>query len=189
MHAMSSEVDQGPDGLRAVVREQVVGYAAVDAAESQTVDRFIELFDALEFPFDEHADPVHVTGSAFVVGRRGTVLLRHRRLGRWLQPGGHVDPGESPWEAAVREAREETGLAVGPIDVGADGRPRLAHVDVHPGGRGHTHLDLRYLVGGDDRDPDPPPLESQEIGWFDRAEAADLAGDDRLSAVLARLSW
>ena len=63
-------------------------------------------------PFDEHADPVHVTGSAFIVGPRGIVLLRHRRLGIWVQPGGHVDAGETPWDGARREAVEETGLPV-----------------------------------------------------------------------------
>lgn len=180
--------NHGTDDLRAAVRTQV-STVGDDLVEPDMVARFLELFDELESPFDQYADPIHVTGSAFVVGRRGVVLHRHRRLGRWLQPGGHLDPGESPWEAAVREAREETGLSVRPIDVGPDGRPRLAHVDVHSGGRGHTHLDLRYLVGGDDRDPVPPPEESQEIGWFDQAEAAQVADDDRLSAALARLTW
>src|ERR1700749_881114 len=103
-------------------------------------------------PIDAAAAPVHVTGSAFVVGRRGIVLLRHRRLGIWVQPGGHVDPGETPWDGARREAIEETGLAVRPL--GAE--PELAHVDVHAGGRGHTHLDLRYLFTADDADPSPP---------------------------------
>ena len=66
----------------------------------------------LAAPFDQDADPVHVTGSAIVVGPRGVVLLKHKRLGLWLQPGGHIDAGETPWDAALREAREETGLDV-----------------------------------------------------------------------------
>ena len=63
-------------------------------------------------PCDEHAGPTHVTASGIVVGRRGTVLHRHKRLGIWMQPGGHIDPGETPGEAARREATEELGLAV-----------------------------------------------------------------------------
>ena len=95
------------------------------------------------------ADPTHITGSALIVGPRGIVLLRHRRLGIWVQPGGHVDPGETPWDAARREAIEETGLPVRFLGT----QPELAHVDVHPGGRGHTHLDLRYLFDGRRRRP------------------------------------
>ena len=169
-----------PDALRERVRQSVAEREPIDAAERACIAEFLDRFDALPRPFDEHADPVHVTGSAIVVGRRGVVLLRHKRLGLWLQPGGHVERGESPWDAALREAAEETGLAVS----FAGGAPLLVHVDVHPGGRGHTHLDLRYLVDGGDADPSPPHHESQEIGWFDRAAAIERAGDDRLRAAL-----
>ena len=47
---------------------------------------------------------------------RGILLLVHRRLGIWLQPGGHVDPGETPWEAARRETVEETGTVGATFD-------------------------------------------------------------------------
>ena len=53
--------------------------------------------------------------------------------------------------------------------------PELAHVDVHPGPRGHTHLDLRYLLDGGDADPAPPPEESQEVAWFDWPAALAIA--------------
>ena len=52
----------------------------------------------------------------------------------------------------------------GPL--GPDDVPALVHVDVHAWGRGHTHLDLRYLIDGGTADPDPPDGESQQIGWF-----------------------
>jgi 8-oxo-dGTP pyrophosphatase MutT (NUDIX family) len=165
------------------VRQAVQQRAPIDDAERACIEEFLERYDALAAPFDQETDPVHVTGSAIVVGPRGVVLLKHKRLGLWLQPGGHVDPGESPWEAALREAREETGLEVA-FDGGS---PRLVHVDVHPGGRGHTHLDLRYLVDGGDADPTPPEGESQEIGWYDWDAAVERASDDRLKACLRSL--
>ncbi len=157
-----------------------------DNSEHGSITTFLRTFDELADPFDQEADPIHVTGSAFVVGERGVVLHRHKRLDMWLQPGGHLDPGETPWDAARREAIEETGLDVDFAEL-VDGLPRLAHVDVHPGGRGHTHLDLRFVLTGDDRDPSPPEGESQEIGWFDWAEAIELAGDPRLAAALRML--
>lgn len=124
---------------------------------------------------------MHVTASAIVTGPRGVVLHRHKRLGLWLQPGGHVDRGEGPADAAVREAREETGLiARHPAD-GA----RLVHVDVHEGGRGHTHLDLRYLLYADDADPAPPPEESQAVRWFPWEEAIAVADPGLVGALQA----
>ncbi len=130
-------------------------------------------------PFDEHASPEHLTGSAFVISPRGVVLHRHKRLNLWLQPGGHIDPGESASQAAQREALEETGLS-GELD------ERLFHVDVHPGPRGHTHYDLRYLIVTDGRDPEPGPNESPDAAWFD-LESALAVAEPSLHVVLRRL--
>ncbi len=100
-------------------------------------------------PFARTTLPTHVTASAVVFDERdGTVLLHlHRRLGRWLQPGGHIEPGERPEDAAVRETIEETGVAVRHPDSG----PVVAHLDEHPGPDAHVHLDLRYLLLADRR--------------------------------------
>ncbi len=169
------------------LRADVAGRNPLDNREREAIDQFLNALDVLEHPLDQEADPIHVTGSAIVVGPRGVLLLKHKRLGIWLQPGGHIDPGETPWEAALREAQEETGLAVsfaGPLD--DDGVPELIHVDVHAGGRGHTHLDTRYLLDGGDADPAPPEDESQEIGWFSWNEAIDMA-DEGVKAILKHL--
>lgn len=174
--------------MRASVRRSVAERIPIDEAERVNIATFLAHYDVLADPMDRELDAIHVTGSAIVTGPRGVVLLRHKRLGLWLQPGGHIDPGESPWEAALREAEEETGLAVRLATPGDDGVPPLVHVDVHPGGRGHTHLDLRYLVDGGDADPDPPAGESQEIGWFAWSDAVERASDERLKALLGTLA-
>lgn len=174
--------------MRQYVRRTVADREPIDDAERGSITTFLTRYDALVDPMDQELDPIHVTGSAIVIGQRGVVLLRHKRLGLWLQPGGHIDPGETPWAAALREAEEETGLDVRFATVGPDGVPPLVHVDVHPGGRGHTHLDLRYLVDGGADDPEPPAGESQEIGWFAWHDAVERASDDRLTALLRHLS-
>ncbi len=168
------------------IRADVAARRPVDDREAIAVERFLVAFDALAAPLDQESDPVHVTGSGVVVGPRGVVLLEHKRLGIWLQPGGHIDPGETPWDAALRESREETGLEVsfaGPFD--DTGVPELIHVDVHAGGRGHTHLDLRYLIDGGDADPDPPEGESQQIDWFEWRAAIDRADPGLRGLLLA----
>lgn len=156
--------------LRSAVRAAVAAYEPRDDRAVAARTRFLVELDRLPRPFDEHADPVHVTGSAIVVGPRGVVLHRHKRMGIWLQPGGHVDDGEAPWDAARRETTEETGLVAEHPAGGA----RLVHVDVHETPRGHTHLDLRYLLLADG-EPSPPAGESQAVRWFPWDEALAVA--------------
>jgi 8-oxo-dGTP pyrophosphatase MutT (NUDIX family) len=140
----------------------------------------------LSAPLDEHADPTHVTGSAIVVSSDGRVLLhRHKRLGRWLQPGGHIDSGETPWQAAVRETVEETGLVSHHPDAG----PFLLHVDVHEGPRGHVHLDLRYLLHGDaELALRPARGESPDVAWWQREDAARISDASTVAALSALLT-
>lgn len=169
------------------LRADVASRTPLDEREAASIAAFLAGLDSLADPLDQESDPTHVTGSAIVVGPRGVLLLKHKRLGLWLQPGGHIDPGETPWEAALRETQEETGLDVafaGPLD--EDGVPELIHVDVHAGGRGHTHLDTRYLIDGGSSDPAPPEDESQEIDWFEWDIAIEMA-DPGVRSILQHL--
>jgi 8-oxo-dGTP pyrophosphatase MutT (NUDIX family) len=172
-----------PLSLPQLIRYQVRARTPVDERERHSITAFTVAFDELTAPFDEHADPVHVTASAIVVGERGVVLHLHKRLGMWLQPGGHIEAGETPWAAALREASEETGLPVAWPDGAV--QPPLVHVDVHAGPRGHTHLDLRYLVHAEPVDPAPGPDESQQVAWFTWDEAIALADAGLRGALVA----
>jgi 8-oxo-dGTP pyrophosphatase MutT (NUDIX family) len=172
------------DARRAELRALVEGHVPASPREMRARELILVELGRLPEPCDEHAGPTHVTASAIVVGRRGTVLHRHKRLGIWMQPGGHIDEGETPDTAARREAMEELGLVVEhPV-----GGPQLVHVDVHPAALGHTHLDLRYLLLAADADPDPPPGESPEARWYAWDEAqgmADVALADALPVARA----
>lgn len=168
--------------LAARVRAQVAGFVPQTPRERESQRRFLAELDRLPHPFREDADPVHVTGSAIIVGPRGTVLHLHKRLQRWMQTGGHLEAGEAPWDAALRESHEETGL---PVAHAAD-PPELVHLDVHPAARGHTHLDLRYRVRSPDLEPSPPDGESPQVRWFTWDEALAVA-DDALVDALRRL--
>jgi 8-oxo-dGTP pyrophosphatase MutT (NUDIX family) len=168
------------------LRILVERHAPASPRELAARDRFLAELGRLSAPCDEHAGPTHVTASGIVVGRRGTVLHRHKRLGIWMQPGGHIDAGETPAEAALREATEELGLAV---EHPARG-PLLIHLDVHQAAHGHTHLDLRYLLLGADADPLPPPDESPDARWCSWEEALAMADAALIDALpLARSAY
>jgi 8-oxo-dGTP pyrophosphatase MutT (NUDIX family) len=174
------------DASRADLRALVEGHEPSSPRESAAKVRFLAELNRLDEPCDEHADPTHVTASGIVVGPRGTVLHLHKRLGIWMQPGGHIDAGEAPATAARREATEELGLAVKHPESG----PQLIHIDVHEAALGHTHLDLRYLLIGRDDDPHPPPDESPDARWYSWDEAIAMADAALVDALpLARSSY
>jgi ADP-ribose pyrophosphatase YjhB (NUDIX family) len=102
-----------------------------------------------------HTSPVPITrdftATTFVVHEGRTLLLLHRKLGKWFPPGGHIDPPELPDQAAVREVREESGLEVELLTHGST----LGDVRVLPQpycillediGPGHQHIDLIYFA-------------------------------------------
>src|SRR5215510_6536228 len=94
--------------------------------------------------------PGHITSSALVLSAdgRSVLLIWHGKLQRWLQPGGHVESDPDPFQAALRETVEETGIAASSLRV--IGR-NLLDIDIHaiPATSkepGHDHFDLRVLL-------------------------------------------
>ena len=157
---------------------QIGDIAAVDEREERSISATLDRLTWPGDPFDEFANDHHVTASAFVLSSRGVILHLHRRLHIWVQPGGHVDAGEDPEDAAVRETLEETGLAVQHTEP-----PTLFHVDVHPGPRGHTHYDLRYVLLSEPLDPVPAPGESPDVHWFDFEHALERCETPMVAAL------
>jgi 8-oxo-dGTP pyrophosphatase MutT (NUDIX family) len=160
-----------------------------DEAEARNVAAVVNLLTTSADPFSRaHFDPGHITASCYVVDPDGRLLLHHhRRLGRWLQMGGHVEPDESIAEAALREGREESGLA----DLTIDGR--ILDVDVHaiPASNGdplHHHFDVRYIA----RTAAPYSIsmrddESNDLAWMSLERAEALMNAPESSRVIRKL--
>jgi len=135
--------------------------------------------------------PLHFTASALVVHPdSGRVLLRwHQRMRMWLQAGGHADPGErDPLAIALREAREETGLA--DLAPWPDGTIRHAVVCQVPAGKGepaHEHADLRYVMATGSPDAARPENPDAPLRWLTVPEARDLVGANNLRHTLVRV--
>ena len=142
---------------------------------------------------------IDFTASVLIV-RDGAVLLHmHKKLGRWLQPGGHIELQEDPNEAALREAQEETGLLVelvNPLPKAAvrGGLILPRFLNRHHFNETHEHIDLVYLarpvsgeVRAEEEDAEPPrwftreELERIDLGILEDVRAYALAAIDELS--------
>jgi len=113
-----------------------------------------------------HYEPGHITASGFIVNKDATkmLLVQHTKLNLWLQPGGHLDEGETAYVACLREVAEETLLK----DIVSDGV--LFDIDIHliPTNKGlppHFHFDIRYLFYVDEALPVEISEESLAIQW------------------------
>lgn len=167
------------------LRLAVTKHRPADATEAEHQNRILSLLRTSDAPFDRTSyDPGHITASAFLLSTTGKLLLLwHKKLARWLQPGGHLERWDrTPEEAALREAREETGLVL--IETRG-----LFDVDVHPipprgTEPGHDHFDLRYLIIVEGL-PDLADAET-EARWFDPGELDDVKMDAGLTRMVVK---
>ncbi|MEQ8858724.1 MAG: NUDIX hydrolase [Pseudomonadales bacterium] len=163
-------------------------YAPRHPEEADTVGRFIDFVERNPRCFERELTEGHVTGSAWLVDGRGerVLLTHHRKLGRWLQLGGHSDGEPRPLKVAMQEAREESGLALRPLS--AD----VFDLDIHeiPARRRdptHLHYDVRFalqVVGGEAfRVSD----ESLDLAWVAIDSLADYT--DEISMLRMARKW
>jgi len=160
-----------PEARRELVAS-LAAHAPTDEKEAQDLARIRGFVASHDDPWDRRIPAGHLTASALVLSADGgrVLLLHHRKLERWLQPGGHADPGEGRGEGvALREALEETGIEGLALHPAA---PRPLDVDVHdiparPGEPAHQHLDLRYLAVAPSRVTLTPALaELRDLRFF-----------------------
>lgn len=147
------------------------------AAERALADRFREFAAA-------HADcllrscvPGHITASAWILRHDGAAALmtHHRKLGRWLQLGGHVDGEPYAERAALREAQEESGMGRFAFLTGPDRELCPLDLDVHPiPARGaeprHDHWDVRFLLRAARGQELVLSEESNDLRWVPLAQ-------------------
>ncbi|HEX3467350.1 MAG TPA: NUDIX hydrolase [Candidatus Elarobacter sp.] len=170
-----------------VLLEELRTYVPADAREAEMRDRFAAFLTAHGDAFERACIPGHVTASAWIVdpARTRALLTHHRKLGKWLQLGGHVDGDRDVRRSALREAREESGLRS--LRFAGDA---IYDVDVHRiPARGtdpeHDHFDVRFAF---EADPDEPLVvsdESHELAWIS-IDALDRYGADESVLRLAR---
>ncbi|MFM7737640.1 MAG: NUDIX hydrolase [Alphaproteobacteria bacterium] len=162
-------------------------------AEAAVVARTSELVRARPDCFDRGCLPGHLTGSAWIVSAdfRDVLLTHHRKLGRWLQLGGHADGDPDLLRVALREAREESGLDRFEPWAGAAGIVQLLDLDIHPipahgGEPGHDHHDLRFLLVAAPGQELRISEESNDLRWVRREDLRALADEESILRMASK---
>jgi 8-oxo-dGTP pyrophosphatase MutT (NUDIX family) len=174
------------------VREQLKGYGPANSTEAAFVDRMLELCRAEQACERSNFVPGHFTASAFVLSpdRRDLVLIYHKKLGIWVQPGGHVEPSDEELiGAARREVLEEVGL--GELEPIANGASVLFDVDIHaiPARKAdpaHEHFDVRFAFVAKTR----TLVHSDEVAdlrWVPLADVASMGTDESVLRAVGKL--
>ena len=188
----------GQRGLHADARAVLASWVAPNEAQEALRGSFIEFLDAQPDGMLRHCQPDHLTGSALIVRdgaaeRPEVLLVHHAKAGKWLQTGGHCEPtDETLSQAALREAREESGvdgLTVDPVPLQLS-RHHVPFCGPPPAG-GH-HLDVQYLVhapadanvhvGGDEDETRWFPLDAASV-----PEPTDQDVRNLIAAAMRRL--
>jgi 8-oxo-dGTP pyrophosphatase MutT (NUDIX family) len=151
-------------------------------------DRMLALIDSTPDCFSRTSFPAHFTGSALVVNADGSKVLlhHHRKLGRWLQFGGHCDGDGDILRVARREALEESGInglivaSQRPFDLD------IHEIPAHGADPSHLHYDVRFmLIAPEDAAP-VRSEESHELRWFAPGELTTLPLDESLRRMIRK---
>lgn len=168
------------------IYEKILQYHAKSAAEVALKEQFLQFIGAFNLRAFERSNLTgHLTGSAWVIDptEKKVLLLYHRKLDKWLQPGGHADGIVDMLTVATKELTEETGLAVRAhsdeiFDLDVHAIPW--HKETPP----HLHFDVRYLFLASINQELKISEESSDLRWFALEQLEALAVD----ASVARMS-
>lgn len=178
--------------------EMLARYRALFPSEAGVVDRICALLESRPNCFDRTCRPGHITAAAWILSNdRGRVLLtHHRKLDRWLQLGGHADGQWQVEEAALREARQESGIAkfrflpidgvIMPFDIDIHEIPARYDAAGHLVEDTHEHHDLRFLFIADSEEPVQVSEESHDVRWCTPAEVRELTDEESILRMLRK---
>lgn len=175
-------------GPAARLLRELKDYRPRHPGEEETVDRIAAFVSTHADAFSRSCLEGHVTGSAFVVdaGLERSLFVHHAKLGRWLQPGGHCEAFETAYEAAAREALEETGIAPRAFPDGAIFDLDVHEIPARSDAPAHFHYDIRYLFSAE-AGGERASEESRAVEWLSFDEALSRNAEASIRRPLAKI--
>jgi len=179
-------------------------YAAEYPSELGAVIQVTNLVNSAPDCFQRSCCPGHITGSAWVLSHDRTqcLLVHHRKLNRWLQPGGHADGQNDIAAVALREAQEESGLqhleiqyrdeipyndrALVPLDIDVHQIPARLDAEKNVLEDAHEHHDIRFLVLAAAGQQLVLSEESHDLRWFSRQELLNITDEESVLRLMRK---
>lgn len=144
------------------------------------------------------------TASVWIITKtkpKKVLLVHHKKFNMWIQPGGHIERFENPVEAAIREAKEETGVDIGFIkSFSKQTKDKVTKfltipkffleqkIAAHGQEPEHLHLDIQYVVGVEKEQVLKHSVrESHGIGWFTKKEALELPTHEDTRIIIQKI--
>lgn len=123
----------------------LISFSAVHSSYKSACDQVL----SSKNPYSRSTKQGHITASGLVIRDGKALLVFHPYIRQWFQPGGHIDDGESPIRAAIREVYEETGILCESIE----GQSNPIDIDLHEipanpkkAESAHLHIDLLFML-------------------------------------------
>ncbi|MCP9745810.1 NUDIX hydrolase [Lacihabitans sp. CS3-21] len=171
------------------ILELIASYNGIYESEKLIKKRFIEFVQKYEDCFERHLLVGHITASAFIFDKKNNkiLLLHHKKLNKWLQPGGHCDGDKDTLSVAIKEVFEETGLVI------KNQAQPIFDLDIHmiPENKGipeHEHFDVRYLLLADSKIPLIQNHETNQLKWVDLSEMENYTSEESLRRMKNKLT-
>ena len=170
--------------------KRLAAYQAWNEADETFQKRCIKLVQNHHNFYDRKLQFGHLTGSAWIVNqdKNKSLLVHHKKLNRWLQPGGHTEAEDKNiFQAALREALEETGLksikALSEViyDIDIHMIPAIGDMPAH------EHFDIRYIFVADEQEILEVSEESNDLQWFSKEEIKEMTDEASILRMLEKM--
>ncbi|MCT4635864.1 MAG: NUDIX hydrolase [Rickettsiales bacterium] len=138
--------------------------------------------------FERELEKGHITGSSWLLNKEGdkALLMHHRKLNRWFQPGGHADGDSDILAVAIKEAQEESGInAIEAVD------GNIFDIDIHliPENKkenAHYHYDIRFLLQVKSDEELSNNGEAKELRWVNRSDVISLTKEESVVRMVRK---